>query len=457
MNAALRIAVVLTCAAFAAGTGAAAPLSAPQDTGAPAPVPAASTRPPGPIIDTALTGTVTRYAVDRLARAIRAAEDRGAAAVLVRLDTPGGLLDATRDAVQRIIDAPVPIIVYVSPGGARAGSAGLFFALAAHVAAMAPATNIGAAHPVSATGESIEGDMGKKVTNDTAAWARTLARLRGRDERFAEDAVRDSRSITETEALAAGAVDIVAPTVDALLEKVNGRTVRVRDADRVLVTAGARLETIESTPADAVYNALADPNLTYVLLLAGLAGLFIEYNAPGLILPGLLGGLCLAVVFGTSVLPLNGLGVLLIVGGVVLLVVELYVVSLGLLAVAALVCIGMGSLLLFDVPGADVHVDRAVIAGALGGIGIVVLGFGWALVRSLRRRLPSGVFALAHETGEVTVPVSPDAPGRVLMHGTEWKAVADAPIAAGTPVRLVSRRGLTLRVTPTTPEPESPP
>lgn len=384
-------------------------------------------------LNTPVTNTTRDYLRDAMAQATSS----GAAVLLIEMDTPGGLLEATRQLVQSMLECRVPIVVYVTPPGARAGSAGVFITLAAQVAAMAPTTHIGAAHPVSLFGGGGDDEMRRKIENDTAAWARSLAQTRGRSADWAEKAVRESASLPADEALQAHVVDLIAPTVEALLDSIDGRTVQVGTDSVQLHTAGARIVDLQRTGRQRLMDVLADPDLAYLTLLLGLFLLFLEFKSPGLVVPGVVGVLLLLLVLAVQVLPVNWVGVLLILGSVALFITEIYVTSFGLLAAGGLVCLVVGSYLLFDVPGSSLRVAPQVIWSVALAFSALLLGVGYLLVRAQRQGPSSGVDAMVGEVGVLTQGVGPGRPGRVLLRGAYWNAAAAQELAEGTPVRVV--------------------
>ena len=393
-------------------------------------------------------GAITRQTEEFFATALGEAEARRAQALLWVLDTPGGLLDATRAIVQKILDAPLPVITYVFPAGARAASAGLFVTLASHVAAMHPTSHMGAAHPVSAFGADIEGDMGAKVLNDTAAWARSLAQARGRNGEWAEKAVRDSVSLTGGEALASQVVDLLAEGDIAVLSAADGRIVAVRNQPWRVTTQGAELVRVEPTSRQRLYAALADPVLIYFLLIVGVVGLFVEFTSPGLIVPGLIGVLALSLVFGLQVLPMNGFGLLLLAVAALLFILEVYVVSFGLLAVAGLVCLAIGSYLLFDVPGSSLRLDPRVIAATVLGALLVMLGFGHKLLQIKRQGATSGPETWPGREARVTEAIEAGQSGRVFFDGSLWTATSPVSLKPDQRCRITAVDGLLLHVEP---------
>jgi membrane-bound serine protease (ClpP class) len=321
----------------------------------------------------------------------------------------------------------------------------VFITMAAHVAAMAPATNIGAAHPV-AVGGGVDKESLKKITNDAAAFARTIAAQRGRNAEWAEKAVRESVSVTEREAVRLRVVDVIAESVPDLLAKVDGRTIKTARGPVTLATRGAQVRAIEINFRDRVLNVITDPNVAYVLMMLGMLGLFFELSNPGVILPGVIGGIALILAFfAFQSLPINYAGLLLILFGVALLIAEITVVSHGVLAIGGIVAMSLGSLMLFDVPEVDVRVSGWVILPTVGITAGVFLFVITAGVRALAARSPLGAPALVGQPGIARSALGPE--GHVLVHGELWRAVArGAPVDEGARVRVVGVNGLTLTV-----------
>jgi membrane-bound serine protease (ClpP class) len=393
-----------------------------------------------------LEGVISPVTVRLIELAIDRAQADRAPMLVIQLDTPGGLERSMRAIVQRILNAPVPVAVYVGPTGARAASAGVFITMAAHVAAMAPATNIGAAHPV-AIGGGADKESLRKIENDAAAFVRTIARERGRNADWAEKAVRQSVSITEREAVAMKVVDLIADSVPDLLDRIDGREVRTARGAVKLATRGAPVAAIEIGFRDRFLNVITDPNVAYVLMMLGMLGLFFELANPGVILPGIIGGISLILAFfALQTLPINYAGLLLIVFGVVLLIAEIKIVSHGVLAIGGVIAMALGSIMLFDVPQiGGLSVSWWVVAltvGSVAGVFLVVLG---AAVRALAGRPAAGAAALVGQTGTVREDLAPE--GLVAVQGEIWRAVAtNGGIPAGTPVRVLAVNGLTLKV-----------
>ena len=384
-------------------------------------------------IDTVITNATRDFLIDSMEQA----EQMGAEALIIRLDTPGGLLEATREIVREMLATEVPVVVYVSPQGARAGSAGVFLTLAAHVAAMAPTTHIGAAHPVGLFGGDLEGDMARKVENDTVAWAMTLAETRGRNREWAEKAVRESASLPAVDAVEQKVVDFIAPDLPALLQRLDGWQTKIDGRDHTISTAGARVQGLEMSGRQRMVTYLADPNLLYILLLVGLFLLFMEYKNPGLVVPGVVGALLLVLVLGVQALPLNWIGVILIVGSAALFVTEIYVTSFGLLSVAGLTCLIMGSYLLFDVQGSSLRVDTQIIWGVGLSFGVLLLTIAFLLVRAKRQGATSGSEGMVGEKAEVTERITAFEPGKVRFRGSYWRASAKEELLPGDEARVV--------------------
>jgi membrane-bound serine protease (ClpP class) len=399
----------------------------------------------------AVKGVIDPFVAQYLTRGIQLAEQDGAQCLVIQLDTPGGSDNAMRDIVQHMLSSPVPIVVYVSPPGARAGSAGVFITIAADVAAMAPGTNIGAAHPVEITGE-ITGTMNTKVTNDAAAYARALAERRGRNADWAEKAVRESVSITANEAVEIGVVDLVADDLTDLLEKIDGETVSTALGERQLATSGADIHEISMSLPQQVLHAIVDPNIAYLLFIIGIVGLVAELYHPGAIFPGVTGGICLILAFvAFGNLPVNWGGVALIVLAVILFILDIKVAGYAL-SVGGAIAFILGSLMIFSpLTPASPAVPSLVVSRPL----IVVMTtaitafFVFALsagIRAQRARVVSGIHALVGATGIATSDLDPQ--GTVQVKSELWSAVADEDetIRKGEQVTVVAAEGVKLKV-----------
>lgn len=353
-------------------------------------------------VDSGITPVIAEYTEN----AIAFAKKQAAQLLLIELNTPGGLMDASRDMVASILGSPIPVVVYVSPKGARAGSAGVFIALSAHIAAMAPTTRIGAAHPVPLFGNDIEGEMGKKIENDTAAWAKSLAEQNRRNPLFAEKAVRESISLTAQEALKNKVIDQIADSTEALLRSLNGKKLYLDGKEIMLRLEHPTIQDFEMTGEQKLVDWFSEPNFLYLLMLIGFVLLFIEYQNPGMILPAALGLLMLAIVFGIQLLPINWLGGLFILLAVILLVAEIYITSFGILALGGIGLLVLGSYLLFDVPGSSLRIHPVVIWSIAITFGLLIIGFGILILKTQKQTPSSSIDAMVGETVEVIENIS---------------------------------------------------
>ena len=406
---------------------------------------AATSAPAAPAVATVqVDGVISPVTLRVVEMALTRAQAEKAQALVIQLDTPGGLERSMRAICQRLLNAEIPVIVWVGPTGARAASAGVFITLAAHVAAMAPATNIGAAHPV-AVGGGVDKESMRKIENDAAAFVRTIALERGRNADWAEKAVRQSVSITEREAVKLGVVDLIADSIPDLLAKVDGRTVKTAKGTVTLATKDAVAKPIEIGVRDRFLNIITDPNVAYVLMMLGTLGLIFELSNPGAVLPGVIGGISLILAFfAFQSLPINFAGMLLILFAIVLFIAEVKVVSHGVLAIGGVVAMALGSLMLYDEPESGFRVSWLVIiptVAVTAGIFLLALTAG---VRAFARRPQLGAEALIGAAGSAAGPLTPE--GQIKLQGEIWRAVADRPVPDGAPVRVVGVDGLTLRV-----------
>src|SRR5215208_6103065 len=408
---------------------------------------------PAPVIYTAeVDGIIHPVAAEYIRGVIAKADASGAALVVLTLRTPGGLVDSTRDINNAIIHAKTPVAVFVGPSGNRAASAGFLITIAADIAAMAPATHIGAAHPVAGNGEKIDDTMAKKMASDVAAYARTLATQRKRNVALVEQAVLESRSFTEQEALSATPplIDLIANDVPDLIRKLDGRAVTRFDGTRqMLHTAAAPTTNIALSWQQRVLSAIAHPQVAYLLLTLGTLGLTIELWSPGAILPGVAGGICLLLAFfAFQVLPVSYAGILLILFGLALLVLEVKVTSFGLLAVGGIVSLLFGSMMLIDSPLPELQVGLRLILPVTFAISFVLLFLVTLAVRTQRAPAVTGVSGMLGEIGYAIEPITAGGTGHVRTHGELWAASADEPIPAGSAVRITAVDGLRLRVAP---------
>ena len=392
-----------------------------------------------------IDGTINPAVDDFIRESIARAKASEAKALIIQLDTPGGLLNSTRTIVKEMLGAEVPLIVYVAPSGAGAGSAGVFVTMAAHIAAMAPGTNIGAAHPVAGAGQEVKGVMGEKIENFTASFAESIAQKRGRNTEWAIQAVRKSVAITEKEALKKNVIDIVARDVEDLLRQADGRKVDLNGKDVMLSVKNARIMRHEMSLKQRVLNTIADPNIAYILMMAGFLGLYMEFAHPGVFFPGIAGAICLLLAFASlQVLPINYTGLALVLLGVGLLVGEAFFPNFGVLGIGGIVSLALGSLLLFNTPTSDFGVDRSIVFTAVGTIGSFVLAISYLVFRSQKAAPALGKEGLIGQIGEVRGKLAPT--GRIFVHGENWRAEADAPIDVGEKVRVVGYDGMQLKV-----------
>jgi membrane-bound serine protease (ClpP class) len=371
---------------------------------------------------------------DFIKTGIKKANDDDAVCLIIELDTPGGLAESMRTIIKAILASRIPIVVFVSPGGARAASAGVMITMAADIAAMAPGTNIGAAHPVGAGGKEIEKTMSEKVVNDMVAHAKSVAEQRGRNAQWVEKAIRESVSVTETEALEKNIIDLIAKDTDDLIKQINGR--EIKDKAR-LDLAGAAKKVLQETFRTKVLKTISDPNIAYILLMIGLAGLYFELSHPGAIFPGVIGGICIILAFfALQALPINYAGVLLILLAIVFFIMEMKITSYGLLSVAGIVSLLLGSLMLFEASSPEFRLSWSVLLPTV-------------LLVSVRAQVSTpktGASGLVGEIGVVKSAIRPD--GKVFVHGELWNATAKEPILEGTKVNVVKVDNLVLEVEP---------
>jgi membrane-bound serine protease (ClpP class) len=387
------------------------------------------------------SGIINPGLAEYVIRSMEEASGQGAGCIVIQLDTPGGLALSMRSMVMAMLSSKVPVVVYVSPSGARAASAGVMITLAADVAAMAPGTNMGAAHPVD-LGQKMDDTMAEKVVNDMVAYTKSISEKRGRNSEWAEKAVRESVSVTETEALKLKVIDLIAKDLDDLLEKIDGRelpdkgTLHTKGVGRVVLTESFR---------DKILKTLSDPNIAYILMMIGLAGLYFELSHPGAIFPGVIGAISLILAFfAFQTLPVNYAGLLLVGLAIVLFVLEMKVTSYGLLSLGGITALFLGSLMLFDGAGPGVRVAWRVLiptVGMVSGFFVVVAGL---VFRSQVSRPRTGDKGLIGDIGVSKSRLAPE--GKVFVHGELWNAVANGTIEPGAKVRVVGIDHLTLKV-----------
>ncbi|HKC51973.1 MAG TPA: nodulation protein NfeD [Myxococcota bacterium] len=413
-----------------------------------------------------VAGGINPAVADYVAKSIHQAHESGAAALVIELDTPGGLVSSTKDIVSAILNAEVPVVVYVSPRGAWAASAGTFITLAGHIAAMAPGSTIGSAHPVTIGGdnpkqpepEEADGKKGKseprqgdfmaeKMENFTTAFIEAIARERKRNVEWAASAVRNSVAIGAPEALKRNVIDLIADDLDDLLAKIDGRVVKVGKGSVTLQTKGAAVTHIPMDLLNRVFAVLADPQIVGLLFLVGLLGIYIEFQNPGLVAPGVVGAVSLVLAAtALQIIPFNWVGLLLVLGGIGLLIAEVHVSSFGVLFALGLAALCWGAWLAFRVPElSDLSLPfwRAVFPSALS-LAVVVTGVAWSVSRAQARPQYSGIEALVTQIGVAEDDLSPR--GRVRVRGELWNASADAPVRRGESVEIVAVKDLVLHV-----------
>jgi membrane-bound serine protease (ClpP class) len=379
-----------------------------------------------------------KYALDR-------SQEEGAECLIILLDTPGGLMASMRGISQAILNSAVPVVVYVSPSGAQAASAGVFITVAADIAAMAPGTNIGAAHPVSIGGGDVQSTMNEKVVNDMVAFARSIASLRGRNAEWLEEAVRKSVSITAEEAYAKNVIDLVAEDLPSLIKKLNGWEAIRKGYTRVLHTEGIEQRTIVPGWQHQVLETISNPNIAYILLMIGLAGLYFELSQPGAILPGVIGGIALILaLYALQTLSVNYAGILFILLAVIFFILEMKVMSHGLLSFAGVLVLVLGSLMLFRVAGNTNRLAMSVFIPTV----LIISGFFVTVAtiafRAQIRRPQIGTEALSGMIGEVKRDLIPE--GTVFVNGELWNATADENLFTGEKVEVISVENLRLKV-----------
>jgi membrane-bound serine protease (ClpP class) len=404
-----------------------------------------------PIVETATVDSIIHpVSAEFMRSAIARADAEGAALIVFTLHTPGGLLDSTRDINNAIIGAKTPVAIFVGPAGYRAASAGFLITMAADVAAMAPGTHIGAAHPVSGDGQPVDAVMAKKMASDTAAYARTLAAQRGRNVPLVEQAVTESRSFTEQEAIGATPplIDVIASDVPDLIRKLDGRTIkRFNGTSTTLKLANADVRTIEMTLAQRVLSAVAHPQIAYLLLTLGTLGLTIELWNPGAVLPGVAGGVCLLLAFfALQVLPVSYAGLALMLLGFLLLVLEVKVTSHGVLAIGGTASLLFGSLMLIDSPQPEMQIGLRLIIPvtmSIAGILVFLVTLG---VRAQALPATTGESGMLHASGQALTPIEPGGTGRVATHGEIWTATSPDSIHEGDTVIVIGVAGLVLTV-----------
>jgi len=398
------------------------------------------------VIAVDIDGVIHPITVDLLAHALDQAASQNAAAVLLRLNTPGGLLDATRQMNEKIVASRVPVIAYVTPSGGRAASAGFFILEAADVAAMAPGTNTGASSPVALTG-TMDETMRHKVENDASAWLRSTVEKRGRNATLAETTIRQASSFTEKEALDQHLIDLIAPSEQKLFDQLDGREITRFDGRKeILHVAGAEVVPYGLTLRERVISSIADPNVGFILLIVGALGLYLEFNSPGLILPGVAGGILLLMgVSSLAVLPLSWVGVSLLLLGCTLFVLEAHFASHGVLGIGGTVALILGALMLVNGPP-EMRIHLVTALSVSIPFALITMFLLSLAIRARRNKSLMGGEGVLNEIGEARTALAPA--GKIFVHGEYWDAVSSAPVEAGGEVRVVAVDGMKLRVEP---------
>lgn len=398
----------------------------------------------GQVMVITVQGVINPVSSEYIEKSIEEANEQGMEALVIELDTPGGLDTSMRSIIKVINVSEVPVVVYVAPSGARAASAGVFITMAAHIAAMAPGTNIGAAHPVGIGGK-MDKTMVEKVTNDAVAYIKSIAERRGRNVKWAEDAVRESVSVTAREALKLGVIDLVSKDIKSLLDSIDGMKVKTPAGEKVLHTRGASVVRKEMGLRLKILATISNPNIAYILMLLGFYGLFFEFTNPGSIFPGVVGGICLILAFyAFQTLPVNYAGLLLIILAVILFVLEVKITSGGILTIGGIISMIIGSIMLFESPGPFIKLSIYLIVPA-----VLITAFFFSLtvglaVKAWKRKPVTGVEGLTGLEGVAHTDVFEG--GMVLVHGEYWRAYSDEPIKKGERVIVESVSGLRIKV-----------
>lgn len=394
-----------------------------------------------------IDGIINPASAGFIVDSITEAEEADAACLVIRMDTPGGLMESMRTIVKRILSSPVPIVVYVAPSGSRAGSAGVFITLAAHIAAMAPGTNIGAATPVQMGEQKMSEEMQAKIMNDTVAFIKTIANQRGRNAQWAEEAVREGVSATDEEALKLGIIDMVVPSTGELLAKIDGRKVTISPGLEVtLRTKGAEITARKMSFRERFLDLISNPNIAYILLMLGIYGLFFELYNPGAVIPGVVGGICLILAFfALQMLPVNYAGVALIIAGIIMFVAEIKITSYGVLSIGGVIALLLGSVMLIDSPAEYLRISfwNLILPVVLVSAGFFLLAL-TLVVRTHRRRPTTGREGLVGEIGVAQTDLRPT--GVVEVHGELWNAEADQTVKEGGRVQVIAVDGMHVKV-----------
>jgi membrane-bound serine protease (ClpP class) len=397
------------------------------------------------VISADIDGMVHPVTTEIVESALARAKQEGAVAVILRLNTPGGLMDAMRETIEKIVASPVPVITYVAPSGGRSASAGFFILEAGDVAAMAPGTNTGAAHPVALGGE-MDAVEKQKVENDAAAYMRSICAKRDRNSNLAESAVRESKSFTEREALDQHLIDLIAPDEPALLTALDGREItRFNGAHEILHTAGATIEVYQKSTRQRIIAAIADPNIALILLVLGALGIYVEFTSPGLVAPGVAGAILLLLgLSALSVMPINWLGAALLIVALTAFVLEAKFTAHGLLALFGAVAMVLGAVMLVNGPIPEMRIHWGTALGLALPFSLITAFLVSLAVQARRNKVVTGVEGMIGETGSAITALAPQ--GKVLLRGAYWDAVASRPVVPGAQVRVTAVHNLKLTV-----------
>jgi membrane-bound serine protease (ClpP class) len=409
--------------------------------------PFTQTQEKAPVFTIEVDGIINPATAKFITESIDQASQEGGQCLIIKLDTPGGLMDSMRIIIKKMLASNIPIIVYVAPSGARAASAGVFITMAANIAVMAPGTHIGAAHPVTlGGGEGKENKtMTDKILNDTVSYIKTIAKNRGKNVEWAEKAVRQSVSITEAEALKLNVIDLISPDIQDLLTKIDGRVVKFDGVTRTLLTKGVQPRSMEMSWRYKLLDIISNPTIAYILLMLGIYGIFFELSNPGAILPGVVGGIFIILAFfALQMLPISFAGLALILFALILFIAEIKVVSHGLLTVGGVISLFLGSLMLIESPADYMKISLSVIIPA-----VLVSGgfFAFAITMAVKARLTkptTGKEGILGEMGIATTAIAPE--GKISIHGEFWNAISDQTIEKGERVQVIGMTNLKLKV-----------
>jgi membrane-bound serine protease (ClpP class) len=395
-----------------------------------------------------IDGSINPSTSDYIHRSIEEAKIKNAECLVIELNTPGGLLKSTRYIVTDLLTSPIPVIVFVSPSGSQAASAGVFITLASNIAVMAPGTNIGASHPVNTQG-GMDSVMSEKVTNDAAAFIRSISEKRKRNVQWAEDAVRKSVSITETEALKDSVIDLIANDMNDLLQKIDGREVETSTGKKILSTKNYTIVNFEEGWFHKILGIISDPNIAYILMMIGMWGIILEFYHPGGILPGVVGVICIVLgLYGLHTLPVNYAGLALILLAIILFIAEIKITSYGMLTVGGVICLFLGSMMLIDTSSpleAAIDISMSVVITTVVIISLLFMLLAWLVIQAHKRKAMTGESGMLGEIGEVFEDITGGI-GTVRIMGELWKAESDENIPKGSKVKVSGVRDLTIRV-----------